>query len=74
MLILLFEVERARVLQFPAKNSSPRTPPDTEPPLRLFKEKKLKQNFIGKKSLIFISKWLFDLNVKGFLGKFWAAM
>jgi HKD family nuclease len=48
--------------------------PDTEHLLRLLKEKKLKNNFIGKKSLIFLSKLLFDLKVKGFQGKILAAM
>ena len=42
---------------------------DTEPPLRLLKENKLKKNFTGNKSLMFTSKSLFDLKVKGFQGK-----
>jgi hypothetical protein len=49
--------------------------PDTKPTLRLLEEKKLNMNFSGKKSLIFVSKSLFDLKVvKGYQGKFWAAI
>ena len=49
--------------------------PDTEPALRLSEEKKLKnKNLTGKKSLTLISKSLFDLNVKGYQEKFWAAI
>ena len=39
--------------------------PGTEPPLRLSQKKKLKKNFTGKKRLIFVSKSLYDLKVKG---------
>ena len=48
--------------------------PDTEPPLRLSQQEKLKKNFTGKKGLIFVSKALCDLKVKGYQGKFWAAI
>jgi hypothetical protein len=48
--------------------------PDTEPPLRLLQKKNLKKNFTGKKRLIFVSKVLLDLKVKGYQGKFWAAI
>ena len=48
--------------------------PDTEPPLRLLREEKLKKNLTGTKSLTFISKSLFDLKVKGYQEKVWAAM
>ena len=49
-------------------------PADTEPPLSLSGEKKLKKNFNGKNILTFISKLLFYLKVKGYQGKFWAAI
>ena len=48
--------------------------PDTEPQWRLSQKKKLKDNFIGKKRLIFVFELLFDLKVKGYQGKFWAAI
>ena len=48
--------------------------PETKPLLRLSKEEKLKTNFTSVKRLIFISKSLFDLKVKGYQGKFWAAI
>jgi hypothetical protein len=44
--------------------------PDTEPPLRLSAEKKLKKNLTGKKNLIFVSKSLFDLKVKQYQENF----
>ena len=47
---------------------------DTEPRLRLLQKKKLKKNFTSKKRLIFVSKSLFDLKVKGYQGKAWVAM
>jgi hypothetical protein len=48
--------------------------PDTEPPLRLSQKKKLKKNFTSKKRIIFVSKALFDLEMKEYQGKFWAAI
>ena len=48
--------------------------PESKPQLRLSKEEKLKTNLTGVKRLIFISKSLFDLEVKGYQGKFWAAI
>ena len=40
--------------------------PDPEPPLRLSEKTKLKKNFIGKKSLAFISRSLFHVKVEGY--------
>ena len=48
--------------------------PDTEPPLRLAQKTKLKKNYTDKKRQIFVSKALFDVKVKGYQGKFWAAI
>jgi hypothetical protein len=48
--------------------------PDTKPSLRLSQKIKLKKNFTDKKRLIFVSKAQFDLKVKGYRGKFWAAI
>ena len=44
------------------------------PAVKTFEGEKTEEELTGNKSIIFISKWLFDIKVKGFQGKFWAAM
>ena len=75
MLILPFKVEKSEGPSLLSKYLvTPMHAPDTEPPLRLSREEKLKKNLTGKESLTFIFKSLFNLKVQGYQGKFGAAI
>ena len=74
MLILPFNVEKSEGPSLLSEYLVTMHAPDTEPPLRLLREEKLKKNFTGKESLTFISKSLFNLKVQGYQGKFGAAI
>ena len=74
MLIIDCEVEKSGGPSLLSKYLVTMHFPDTEPPLRLSREEKLKTNFTGKKSLTFISKSLFNLKVQGYQGKFGCAI